>query len=532
MKQTLHIFLKDARHFWGEIFLSLAITAAFVAVDPYLWANQTDSRSQMLKVLAGFLLVLMPASWWILMSRCVLAERLVGDTQFWITRPYQWGSLFLAKTLFLAVFLFLPFFIAQCLLLLRAGFGPQNYLPGLLFDLTMIAGIIVLPLAAVSTITSSFARMTLTLLGIFLAFITLLAVSSFIAIAHIGSAHVNPLGDHLTNRLCFLLAVAACAAAIILQYALRKVWIARCILIALPFLFIGAASLASRYNQGGFDRVYPMTHDGTPVQLAYLATSRSTETSGFQMSQNATIPIKVPMMESGVADGFVVIPDAIRAEITAPDGSHWSSDWEMVGFYKFLPGKIFFRPGFTMPLAVYNKYRSVPLNVHLAIAISQAQADKVTTIAMPASAFVVPDFGNCSPETGWAPEFGHVIGINCVSPLAKPQLTYVSTRWSNSACPATQAAADPGVLGDAWVGSLNPETAEFGISPVVSDPVNLSNVQVNESEGRARFRYLCPGTPIVFTQYKAVRQLQMTVDVTDFHLPTVTIAGNQVTVTQ
>jgi hypothetical protein len=530
--KTLHIFLKDARHFWGEIFLSLAITAAFVAVDPYLWANQTDSRSQMLKVLAAFLLVLVPASWWILTSRCILAERLVGDTQFWITRPYQWGGLLLAKTLFLVVFLFLPFFIAQCLLLLRAGFAPQIYIPGLLFDLAMIAGIIVLPLAAVATITSSFARMTLTLLGIVLAFITFLAVSSFIAIAHIGSAQVDPLDDHLTNRMCFLLAVIACSAAIALQYALRKVWVARGILIALPFLFVGAASIASRYNQGEFDRVYPMTQTGTPVQFAYLSTFRSIETTGFQMSQNASIPVKVPMMESGVTDGFVVIPDAIRAEITAPDGSRWTSDWETVGFYNFLPGKVDFSPGFTMPLDVYNKYRSVPLNVHLAIAITQAQADKLTTIPMPTGWFVVPDFGDCSPQTGWAPEFGHVIGINCVSPLAKPQLTYVSTRWSNAACLATQALADPGVLGDAWVGSLNPEPAEFGISPVVNDSIQLSNGEVNEAEGRARFRYLCPGTPIVFTRYKTARRLQMTVDATDFHLPTVTIVGNQVTVTQ
>jgi hypothetical protein len=237
------------------------------------------------------------------------------------------------------------------------------------------------------------------------------------------------------------------------------------------------------------------------------------------------------MEESGVADGFVVIPDAIRAEITSPDGSHWSSDWEMVGFYKFLPGEVYFSPKFTMPLAIYNKYRSVPLKVHLTFAITQAQADNVTTISMPAVRFVVPDFGICSPQTGWAPEFGRITGINCVSPMAKPQLTYVSTHWSNAPCPATQAAY-PDVLGDAWVGSLNPEPAEFGISPVVSDSVQISNGDFNQTEGKARLRYLCPGTPIVFTKYRSVRRLQMTVDATDFHLPRVTIVGNQVTVTQ
>lgn len=32
MSQILHIFYKDARRFWGEIFLSVAITAAFALV--------------------------------------------------------------------------------------------------------------------------------------------------------------------------------------------------------------------------------------------------------------------------------------------------------------------------------------------------------------------------------------------------------------------------------------------------------------------------------------------------------------------
>jgi hypothetical protein len=48
-------------------------------------------------------------------------------------------------------------------------------------------------------------------------------------------------------------------------------------------------------------------------------------------------------------------------------------------------------------------FQSAPLRVHLVFAITQRQAGKATTIAMPNQRFSVPDFGVCSPQTGWAP---------------------------------------------------------------------------------------------------------------------------------
>ena len=91
--------------------------------------------------LAGLLTVLIPVSWWLLIARVIHAETLVGDRQFWLTRPYEWKKLLGAKALFLAVFLYLPLLIAQCLLLFRAGFHPLSFIPGLLFNLLLITGV-------------------------------------------------------------------------------------------------------------------------------------------------------------------------------------------------------------------------------------------------------------------------------------------------------------------------------------------------------------------------------------------------------
>ena len=140
MKQILAIFSKDSRRFWPEIAVSLAITAAFVLVYPMQWRENNRifgtvsysigglfTHGGGLGFLAGCLIVLVPISWWILIARLVHGERLVGHTQFWLTRPYDWRRFLAAKLLFVAVFLYLPFLAAQMALLAQVGFDPFAY---------------------------------------------------------------------------------------------------------------------------------------------------------------------------------------------------------------------------------------------------------------------------------------------------------------------------------------------------------------------------------------------------------------------
>jgi len=108
MNQTLHIFKKDARRLWPEILISLALTAGLVLTVPFKWANLNSSQSNYLgpsvaQLLAYFIELLVPVSWWLLIARCIHSERLVGDRQFWITRPYEWPrpSLWLSFSIYL-----------------------------------------------------------------------------------------------------------------------------------------------------------------------------------------------------------------------------------------------------------------------------------------------------------------------------------------------------------------------------------------------------------------------------------------------
>src|SRR6266436_6011069 len=98
MKQIVHIFKKDVRRHWPEILISLAVLALFVWRESGQWryrAYLSDDR------ISGYLTAAINVGlmlcWCVLTVRLIQSESLVGDRQFWITRPYEWKRLLAAK---------------------------------------------------------------------------------------------------------------------------------------------------------------------------------------------------------------------------------------------------------------------------------------------------------------------------------------------------------------------------------------------------------------------------------------------------
>jgi hypothetical protein len=231
MKQTLAIFIKDARRFWPEIFLSFAVLLALVLVYPHTWTDATETTQSFsmrglfshggVGFFAGCVVVLVPISWWLLIARLVHGERLVGNTQFWLTRPYEWPKFVGAKLLFLGTFLYLPFLVAQCVLLVEGGFNPALCVPGLFYNLLMATGAMILPLAALSVVTTGFGRLTLVILGVILFVAGVALLNSLIPSDTTGGVS-GSLGDTLS----FGILVCGCAAVVVVQYARRRLWMA------------------------------------------------------------------------------------------------------------------------------------------------------------------------------------------------------------------------------------------------------------------------------------------------------------------
>src|SRR5580704_17442657 len=161
MKQVFHIFQKDARHFWLEIAVSIVLLAVYTWNELYSWTAPEGLSNGFVGFLKSLPAILIVLCWWFIIARVVQDEALVGDRQFWITRPYEWKKLLAAKILFAAVFINLPLLIVQLILLVKAGFNPASHLLDLLFVQVLLAAFLLLPLAAVATVTSSVVQMGL-----------------------------------------------------------------------------------------------------------------------------------------------------------------------------------------------------------------------------------------------------------------------------------------------------------------------------------------------------------------------------------
>ena len=116
----LHIFKKDVRRLWPAIAVSLAVLGSLT------WHDRWRS-DRIVGEIEGYLNLLVPLAWACLLAVAVEQEPLVGDRQFWITRPYRRRDVLAAKLLFAALFVHLPMLVSDCWILQLRGFPPLSY---------------------------------------------------------------------------------------------------------------------------------------------------------------------------------------------------------------------------------------------------------------------------------------------------------------------------------------------------------------------------------------------------------------------
>ena len=163
MRQTLHIFKKDVRHLWFEIAVAITLVAAFAFTGARraLWLLDPATN----RIAAWTLvMILLPLAWWTLIARVIHDEAMPGDSQFWITRPYSWKSLLGAKALFILAFISLPMWLADGVIVRAYGLPLGAELPGLLWSQVLLAIVFVLPIVALSAVTTGFVQLIFAIL--------------------------------------------------------------------------------------------------------------------------------------------------------------------------------------------------------------------------------------------------------------------------------------------------------------------------------------------------------------------------------
>jgi hypothetical protein len=506
MKQILHIFRKDTRRFWPEILLSVGITFSFALMDTNDWKVFRDQmlRDRMQNFI-GILAILMVASWWLLVARVVHAETLVGDRQFWITRPYEWRELLAAKALFLTAWFGVPYLLVQLYLLAHAGFHPLTLLPGI-FAAVLIVGLVFLGTVwSVAAVTSTFARLVLTVLGCFL----LLVGYMFLTVGwQHGYTPVNP----YANVVLLPVLLCGCAAVITLQYATRRVWVARGLLIAVPLML--ALSVAAYRRQSLVDTAFPSPAAGAaPVMtVAHAPSDRLADKARTWEGEDY---IDLPIHFSGVADGYAVMTDDFRFTLTASDGFQWTSPWQETRD-RVRPGDQGGMVHLMIDPALYDRFKAGPVNLQIEFAVSRYQADTVTNMALPAEA-AVPGLGICARES-WGPS-----GLQCRSALHQSGLAYLETVGTRGACSDTPESTTKAY---SW---FEPDSAyaayrtllwmDFSLTTVRTSFLWFRNPEEGDRSDRERSRQICAGSPMTVTQYHLVDRTRTDFTLTNFALP-------------
>ncbi len=498
MKQVLHILRKDARHYWPEWAVSLALMVGFARHEIQSWRTGDVAIAgawgiMRLEFLLSLTVVLLPIAWMLLVVRTVQAEALVGDRQFWVTRPYEWKKLLAAKILFVLLTVNVPLLILDCYLLERAGFAVFPHLAGLLWMQLLIAIAFFLPIATLATVTATLAQVGLA---------TLLLLLYLIGMAYIGSKIPSSSFGSWTGSVLGAFYLAACVAVILLQYARRRTAVSRAVILGLGVVVVLFVVLTPYGRLVA--RAYPQLGPGDkpPVRLALLSPPR-TQAVGPRLGDE--VLIHLPLSVSGIGETSIVAVDGEMLKVTDESGTRWNSGWQSHR-ESLLPGQERTYADFFLPKRLFEQMTSSPVTVKITLAFTEYENKKGREFMVPAGRFELPGVGLCSAQ----PPF-FTRRMHCLAPLRRPPSGLLSMEASETTCNpmGEETLAPPGAKAYGWIqGDDSHAPAEFGISPVKSFDISPA-LQNQVSVRPFPVVGICPGTPIRLSNPKPIRRARM-----------------------
>lgn len=506
MKQIWDIFRKDFRRFWRERAVSLALLMAYAWNEVHGWSGERNLLASVgfgglftYQFLSGLVDVLLPVAWSFLIVRVVQGEALVGDRQFWITRPYEWKKLLAAKVLFVVLTINVPLLITDVFLLAKAGFPPGHYVGGLLWMQLLISLALIMPVATLATVTASVVQFILAALGVVLYMIGVAALSSVIP----SSSFSDP-----ADLLVLILLIATCVAVLLWQYARRKTNGSRWLIVGLALttvVFVAAAPYNAIVNHQ-FPRLRP--GEPLPVQLVLLPAHASGDVGVSDKEKE--IVIQIPFEASGIADNSIVVVSGVKVFLKASNGLRWISGWESPGIQLF-PDQKSMQISFTLKKNLFDQLKSYPVQARISLALTVYRDQNPKEFVTPRGEFLMPDVGLCSAEMSYRRE------MHCRMPLRTPSSILITSDLSATTCPAMgqESRAEAPEIARNWHQHSDPGPAEFGISPVKTLDLFL---WAQHASTRQTISGICPGTPLVISSPELDRHTGTDLEINSLHL--------------
>ncbi|HEV2445629.1 MAG TPA: hypothetical protein VGS58_06895 [Candidatus Sulfopaludibacter sp.] len=447
MRQALHILRKDVRHLWIEMAVVLVCTILLVFTDTSesYWLAKSPLPHNVASMLVTYLL---PVSWWVLIVRAIHAEALVGDREFWPTRPYAWPSLLGAKALLVALFINLPMLAGQMVILRANGFPLAGEAAGLLWNQALITVVFLLPVAVAAALTTGMVQFLL--VGL-VAFVSLLLLSMrflLFASAIVGGGW--PAMEWIHVYYSLLVIALAGVAMLFWQYAQRR-------------------TLAGRLAAGAVVLVLAM---GAPVSwdtafaiqshFGSRAIDPSAIRAGFYqdfqwmtralIEREHRVSLHIPLELAGVPSGLTAKPEAAAFTIEGPAGAIWRADEEPYGHVTSTGQMTALRT--TVDEAFYQRVKDQPVSLRGTVYLTLYGNRQVTQVPFTGSRMDVPGLGRCSATGGsGAPYF-----LVCNAAM-RPPADLVSVRFE-------QAARDADSYGPIRRVSYSPFPAVLSLNPL------------------------------------------------------------------
>jgi hypothetical protein len=490
MAQALQILKKDVRRHWPEILISLALLAVYARHELQNWPPPPDyfSISPFIFGFFGryisFLLVL---SWIFLICRVVQGETLVGDRQWWITKPYVWWQLLLSKLLFILVFIWVPLFSVQLFLLHHPSFPVLPNLGRLFLMQFTLPLILFISSFALASVTRTLGQALLGIGIVVVVVIVSLWVDSLSIHTMGGSA---PFMDTLEG----LIALGSVTLVPVWQFARRRTRASRITLST----SLGAVTVLSLIPfSSRIEESYPLLDmKDSPAQFATPQIAKSQDDQSASRDLSSDVSLSIPVNISGIAPGSVVLVNGIEIRGDTSD-SHWTRGWQ--GQYGQLwPGSQGQILTYETKRMEYEKVKSKVLNLRIQLALSEYQEADGRTLILPPTTFRDSTLGICK-LIALRPQ-----ALYCRKPFHSP--AYIGRfDGPNSPCKSVSALpnSSPTNLDVAytWAPPWSEILPDPGLNPIVEYEVSFNSAsRVFDTSRPSRAEYgvtaLCPGAEI------------------------------------
>jgi hypothetical protein len=480
MMQSLHILRKDIRHLWPDLSIYVALLIAASITIPMGW-DEAAAWNAPLRTFIVLLQILIPILWLVLIARLIHDEALVGDTQFWITRPYKWISLLSAKLLFLALCLVLPFVVTQWALLLQAGFNPIHTIAGQSLSLFQNALWVWLPFTTVAAVTSTLQRMFMSMLAAVLLWIVVLTI-----VGSSGSQMSLPFAAETMAMVMTALLLGI----LFYQYVTRNTFASRTALVATVLLFVAlffaAAEIQSPVND--FVRHHYPVSANTPLHLTFDSSVHPTLNGvETEIHSGKFVGILLPIKLEGLDPSERLDGENVSFTLDAP-GYHYTSPWRPIYRDQYDHLEFFL----TIPQTLLDKVHALNLHVHFSLIATRLLpgTPQVVTVS---DHFSVPEQGTCRLE-----RYRYGSNLSCRFPFQISSPATIAGSVTSAPC-GNSAPVHPGVE------ALSARSTFTGLAPIVRQPLHLGGA-------------VCPGTQLTFTPYHPAENFRLELDIPSISL--------------